>query len=138
MNPNDKKRVIIDTNLWISFLIGRRLHSLPKLIAKSKVRLVFSNELLEEIRAVTSRPQFKRYFNPKDVEELIAFMNVIGRNYKIGNIEPLCRDPKDDFLLALAVCSKAHYLITGDKDLLELGQIADCKIVTVAEFEDLF
>ncbi|MCZ2460859.1 MAG: putative toxin-antitoxin system toxin component, PIN family [Chitinophagales bacterium] len=46
----------------------------------------------------------------------------------------VCRDPKDNFLLALAKDTKADYLITGDKDLLELKQFDRTIICTLADF----
>lgn len=46
----------------------------------------------------------------------------------------VCRDPNDDFLLALAKDGKANYLLTGDKDLLEIKAFEKIKIVTLAEF----
>ena len=55
---------------------------------------------------------------------------------KIKNIEQICRDPKDDFLLALSKKSKADYLITGDKDLLEIGIYARTEILTVNKFKE--
>ena len=47
-----------------------------------------------------------------------------------------CRDPKDNFLLSLAVDSKEDYLLTGDNDLLEIGQIGKTKIQTITEFTE--
>ncbi|MFN8431438.1 MAG: putative toxin-antitoxin system toxin component, PIN family [Spirosomataceae bacterium] len=41
---------------------------------------------------------------------------------------------KDNFLLSLAVDSMADYLITGDKDLLELVNINKTKILTMSQF----
>ena len=55
---------------------------------------------------------------------------------KIKNIEQICRDPKDDFLLALSKESKADYLITGGKDLLEIGMYARTEILTVNKFKE--
>jgi len=46
----------------------------------------------------------------------------------------ICRDPKDNFLLALAQASKATHLITEDKDLLSLKSFAKTKIMTLAAF----
>jgi len=45
-----------------------------------------------------------------------------------------CRDGKDNFLLSRAVDGKADYLLTGDKDLLELENIGATKIQTIADF----
>jgi uncharacterized protein len=46
----------------------------------------------------------------------------------------VCRDSKDNFLLALAKDGKADYLLTGDKDLLELVQFGNTRIETLAVF----
>lgn len=46
----------------------------------------------------------------------------------------ICRDEKDNFLLALAKDSGADYLITGDKDLLILKTIEKTKILTIVDF----
>lgn len=135
MTRKNKKRIIIDTNLWISYLIGQKLQKLTTLIGNGKIELVFSQQLLDEIKLVTSRPKFIKYFPQKEVEALLSFMQLIGKTYELKNIPQRCRDPKDDYLLELSVCSKAHYLITGDKDLLEIVEINTCKIITIAEFE---
>jgi predicted nucleic acid-binding protein len=45
------------------------------------------------------------------------------------------RDLKDNFLLDLIDFSKADYLITGDKDLLELNPFKTAQILTPQEFE---
>jgi len=49
----------------------------------------------------------------------------------------MCRDSKDNFLLSLALDGRSDYLITGDKDLLELKEIGITKIVALADFENL-
>ncbi len=51
----------------------------------------------------------------------------------VSEIE-LCRDSKDNFLLALAQDGKATHLITGDKDLLVLGQLNQIKILTISDY----
>ena len=47
----------------------------------------------------------------------------------------MCRDPKDDFLLGLAKKSSADYLVTGDKDLLDLKKYQNTEIITIDMFE---
>ena len=44
------------------------------------------------------------------------------------------RDPKDNFLLALAKDGKADYLLTGDKDLLTLKKFGRTIIITISKF----
>jgi uncharacterized protein len=46
------KRVILDTNLWISFLISKRLDFIDDLSLSGKIILIFSNELIEEFLSV--------------------------------------------------------------------------------------
>lgn len=58
------------------------------------------------------------------------FVNLI----EVTDSVNICRDPNDDFLLALAKTGKADYLLTGDKDLLELKNIGKTKIITISDF----
>lgn len=135
MPRKSKLRVIVDTNCWISFLIGRRLSRLVDLLSNERIQLVLCNELLEEIRDVTSRPRFAKYFPQEDVESLIEFMQLIGEVFEPTQQVSLCRDKSDDYLLALAIEAKANYLVTGDQDLLILQEIGTCRIVDAASFE---
>jgi len=50
----------------------------------------------------------------------------------------VCRDTKDDFLLALSKDGKADYLVTGDKDLLSLNRYRKTDIVTFSKFIEIF
>ena len=135
MPKRTERRVIVDTNCWISFLIGRSLSQLVDLLSNERVKLVICDELLSEIREVTQRPKFKKYFSEKEVDSLVDFMEVIGEYFRPQQQVKLCRDEADDYLLALALESRAHYLLTGDQDLLVLGKIGNCRIVDVATFE---
>lgn len=49
---------------------------------------------------------------------------------------PVSRDPRDDYLVALARATSAHVLVSGDDDLLDLD-LPDLKIVSPREFLDL-
>jgi len=55
----------------------------------------------------------------------------------IKKIIPLYRDPKDDYLLALSIASEAHFLVTGDADLLELQHINNTAIIKYTDFEKI-
>ena len=61
------KKVILDTNLWISFLITRDFSFLDNFIETGKMKLIFSEELFSEFISVTERPKFKKYFTESDV-----------------------------------------------------------------------
>ena len=129
-------KVIVDTNLWISFLIGKELHHLKDLIVNSKIRLIITDQLVDELNLVTSREKLRKYFEQVKVSDFISFLEIVGEKVRIRKIEKICRDPKDDFLLALSKESKADFLITGDKDLLEIGKYGRTEILTVKMFRE--
>ena len=56
-------RIIIDTNLWISFLISKDFTKLDEIIFARNGILVFSKELLDEFLEVARRPKFRRFFH---------------------------------------------------------------------------
>ena len=137
MGANKRIRVIIDTNLFISFLIGKRLATLKETLNNSAIELILSNQHILELKLVTSRSKFKKYFNQKDVNELIDLLFSIGKVVHLINEPDVCRDSKDNFLLGLADNAKADYLVSGDKDLLEMVEYKKTKIVTANSFEKI-
>ncbi len=136
--PNPRKiKVIFDTNIWISFLIGKRLASIKDFISNGKIQIVLTEQLITEIELVTQRPKLQKYFNQESVEELLLLIETIGKIYQIKPKHHLSRDAKDNFLLDLIDKSKADYLVTGDNDLLELSKFQSASILTPNEFEDV-
>jgi hypothetical protein len=127
------KDVILDTNLWISFLIKSDLRSIDSLIEKGKIKLVFSEELLQEFLTVSRRPKFRKYFSASDIEDILRVFDMYGKFVKLSTSLNDCRDIKDNFLLNLAIDSKADYLVTGDSDLLELRKIGITEIITLKD-----
>jgi len=134
MVNNDLLLVIIDTNLWISFLIGKQLGGLKELIVESKIKPVFSEQIFNEIQIVSERPKLQKYFPANKVRELIHFLKAVGVVIEIQSTVTACRDQKDNFLLALAKDSNADFLITGDQDLLMLENFEGTAIVTYQTF----
>jgi hypothetical protein len=104
-------KIIIDTNLWISFLITKNFKKLDERIKKGSIRIAFSLELIEEFLTVINRPKFKKYFDKSDVEKVIELFDVYGELFEVKSKLDLCRDKKDNFLLTLAIDSQADYLI---------------------------
>lgn len=127
-------KVILDTNLWISFLISKKFHKLDSLILNNKVKLIFSQELLEEFISVINRPKFKKFFNKKDVNLLLELFDIYGELVSIKSSVKLCRDPKDNFLLSLANDSRADFPLTGDQDLLSIKKIGKTRIISLNEY----
>jgi len=137
MAAKSRLKVIIDTNIWISFLIGKKLTSMKDLILNDKVLLIYSNQLLLEIKLVTKREKIAKFFDKRKVDELIELLTVIGQIVEPTQEINICRDPKDNFLLSLASKAEADFIVTSDEDLLVLINYLDTKIINVKEFEKI-
>jgi len=131
-------RVIFDTNVWISFLVGRRLAKIKRHISHGSITIITTEQLLLEIKSVSSREKLKKYFPKESVKELIELLETITEKVEIKPTHFINRDPKDNFLLDLIDFSNADYLVTGDKDLLEHNPFKTAQILTPKEFEKQF
>lgn len=132
---NKNVKVIFDTNVWISFLIGKRMSKITQHIVDKNITIVVTEQLLTELKIVTSKEKLKKYFPKNSVKELLELLDAIAENIDIKPTHFINRDPKDNFLLDLIDFSKADYLVTGDKDLLEHNPFKTAQILTPAEFE---
>lgn len=129
-------KLVIDTNLWISFFISRSQDNLTGLLESGQIQLIFSRESLNELFEVIQRKKFSKSISVVDV---LAFFERIENQITIINPTSrirLCRDPEDDFLINLALDSSADFLITGDKDLLVLDAQLPFKVITMRQFID--
>lgn len=132
--PKRKNRIIIDTNLWISFLLTSDFSKLDTIFENKSITLLFSQILIDEFIEVAQRPKFKKYFSLTDLENLLLQIKNQAEFIEVTSDIKLCRDPKDDFLLSLAKDGKATHLITGDKDLLDLKTFGKTKIITITNY----
>ena len=128
------KRIIIDTNLWISFLITKDFTKLDEIIFSRQAFLVFSQELLDEFLEVAKRPKFRRFFSASDIEEILETIDEYADFVKVKTKIEVCRDPKDNFILSLSVDGNVNFLLTGDIDLLDLNKFGETTIITISDF----
>jgi hypothetical protein len=128
------KRIIIDTNLWISFLITNDFNKLDHFLNSDKYLVVFSDELFDELLEVVHREKFARYFNDLNIKILVEIINEKALFVNVFSIVNVCRDVKDNFLLSLAIDGDVDYLITGDNDLLILKHYKKTSILTINDF----
>ena len=123
-------KVILDTNIFLAAIIfGGMSVKIIELILDEKLTLVMSQELKDEVI-------FKLATKFKADEAMINDFNSLVDSTSFW-YEPKteileCRDPKDNFLLELAFESDAEFLITRDKDLLEInnGNWQNTRILT--------
>jgi hypothetical protein len=137
MSDQNAIKIVVDTNLWISFCIGTKILFLADAIITKKVIICFSDELYSEIFSVLKRPKIHAKIKEERIKDLHNILE-----HRINYINPhdhisVCRDPKDNFLIELAVSAGADYLVTGDIDLLVLDPYQNLRIVKASEFEKI-
>jgi uncharacterized protein len=130
-------KVVLDTNILLSALMVR--NSPPDLIYRAwsdrHFDLVCCEQILEELRDVSRRPQLRNRIRPTEVGTLTNTIRRLSLMFdRLPRVDQ-SPDPNDNFLLALADASGADYLVTGDKSgLLGIGQFGKSRIVTARQF----
>lgn len=126
-------RLVVDTNLMIRALLSagpaRRFLKLAPLVHQ----VLYHDEQLRELREVASRPRLQ--MAPEAVEELVGRIQRYGQVVATELDVPMgCRDPKDDYLLALALAGTANFILTEDQDLLVLDPWRGIRVVRLFQF----
>lgn len=129
---------VVDTNILISYALS--VHSTPGQAVQKAFRqgmVVYSAATLQELIAKLALPKFDRYVSTKNRAAFIQRFALQAQQIEPTLEVRACRDPKDDMFLSLAVASQATYLISGDKDLLDMKVFQSIPIVTAKAFLDL-
>lgn len=131
-----KQTIVIDTNVLISAVL--RFNSVSGLAfqkASVDAHLFYSDETLSEIIDVFSRKKFDKYISIHERNTFIASFLKAATRIDVPPLPiPVCRDPKDDKYLALALAGQSKFLITGDNDLLVLNPFENISIITPSDF----
>ena len=131
---------ILDTNILISALYNSRSLS-AKLVdywIDRRFGLVTSEEQIAEFRRVSRYPKIAAHISAPRAGRLVKELRA---NAALATALPkvdICRDPNDNYLLAMAQVSNVDYLVTGDKaDLLVMARHGSAKIVTGRAFAEI-
>lgn len=133
--------VLLDTNVYLSALLDKSSQNTISKIVERCVwseheTLVVPTELLAELQRTYEQKSFLNTRIPKEAfEHLIFSLREYGTiPEQMDELQPLTRDPNDDYLLAYALSEDVNYLVTGDKDLTSLGQVDSVQIITPGQF----
>ncbi len=125
-------RVVLDTNILISAIgFGGKPRQVLALVLARQIEIVSSSMLLAEFDDVVSKKFPELEYNLRKIIRKIKEKSVIvspGKSIKLS------RDEDDNRVLEAAVEGSCDYIITGDKDLLNLKNYQNIKIVTVEQF----
>ena len=93
-----------------------------------------SADVVAELNGVLCREKFRRYVTEEERERFLR--SLLREAELIEQKIQLCRDPKDDKVLELAVDGDADCIVSGDGDLLSLDPFRGISILTPEKFLD--
>ncbi len=127
-----KIRVVLDTSVLVSGILGGTGTTVLERWRAGEFILVLSLEIYEEYVAVLSRPKFG--LPGWMVQELLEYVREHSEWVTPGRRVSVVRDPSDNKFLEAAVCIKVDWIVSGDKDLLDLGEFEGVPIVPAHQF----
>lgn len=115
--------VIIDANTLASGSINPHPEAPTSLIyhelTGTRIEVFVCPELLAEVEGTLQKPYFSKRLMQTTINDIVTGIANAGTLLPDPiNPEPLLRDPKDDYLVALARIVGAEFIVTGDKHLL--------------------
>ena len=132
-------RVVFDTVVFVRCLLNPHSPA-GRLVFQNwdRYELILSRAILEEILEVLSRPEIVRKY-PINRIDLKGSFEALDRAsiVEVEAVAAVSRDPKDDKFIAAAMAAGARYLVSEDKDLTDLVEVEDVKILRVATFLEL-
>lgn len=100
-------------------------------------RVLISFAALAELNEVLSRKRFRRYVDEEDVRSFLAALTREAEWVDVETQIQVCRDPKDDKFLELAVSGQGTHIVTGDTDLLALNPFRGIAILPPHRFLEI-
>lgn len=127
-------KLLFDTNLWISFMIGKRLSTLAEVLCRRDVQVYVSEQLLNEIRTVIARSKFTDLISTETRYHFFEMVYDVCQmtDITVEAVTPI-RDVKDVYLLSMAESVPVDYIVSGDKDLTDLREHAGIPILKYSE-----
>ena len=125
-------RVVFDTNVLISALVyGGLPRELLTRVFRGEITLITSSALMNELEDVLI---VRFAHDPSLARTVRAEIDLLAEVVDALDLAPVARDPDDDAVLAAAIAGEASAIVTGDRDLLVLGEHHGIRIVTPRDF----
>ena len=133
-------RVVLDTNVVVSALVFQHgnVPWIRHAWTAGRFLPLASRATLEEVLRVLTYPKFR--LTAEDVEALLGDYLPFVETVEItggGAAVPRPEDPGDHIFVELADAARAEFLVTGDRGLLRMSSLGECRIVTPAEFRTI-
>ena len=134
--------IVVDTNVLISAVLWKGSPSDALKIIIEKHSLVQSQSTLKEFEKVIKREKFTKILEKRDltVETVVETLVTQSRLYNVSKKaastarEVKIEDAGDLIFIELALEAGTKFIVSGDKHLLELDEVGNVRILSVAEF----
>ncbi len=126
-------RIVVDTNVIASAIFfGGKPYQLLHYIMEDRVDVVASKEIVDEYEEIVLRlkQKYPSISTRIPLQEILSRFEII----RVSSDIHVSRDPDDDKFISCAVDGKCLYIVSGDSDLLSIGNYGDIEILTVADF----
>lgn len=126
-------RAVVDTNILVRAVIMPHGTVGPVLLhlRRGTYTLLYAQSLLEELVDVLNRPRIRDKYGltAQDIQTIIRLILLRGQPVTPVRRITVCRDPKDNKFLEVAIAGKADVIVSGDQDLLVLHPFEGIPIV---------
>ncbi len=133
----NKYKIVIDTNVFISALKSKRGASFKLIFETSRERFEqnISPTLIFEYESVAKRELSNIALNDSQIDSILDMICNWSIKCEIYFLwRPYLKDPKDDFILELAIESQREYIITYNKNYFKGIEKFGVKVLTPKEF----
>jgi putative PIN family toxin of toxin-antitoxin system len=135
-------RAVLDANVYVSAYVrpeGPPGQIVERLLRDGAFEVVLSAEIVEEVLQALAYPKVRKAAHTKvepDLwfEDLVVLAQFIAGDYDISGVSD---DPDDDKYIAAAIEGRAALAMSGDPDLLKVGEHQGVRIITPRAFVDL-
>ena len=135
-------RAVLDANVYVSACVrpeGTPGQVIERFLRQAAFELVLSTEIAAEVlhslaypkvlKAARSRTEPELWF-----EDILVLAEMVPGEYEVAGISS---DPDDDKYIAAAIEGRATFVVSGDPDLLEIGEHQGVRFITPRVFLDL-
>ena len=135
-------RAVLDANVYVSAYIrpeGPPGQIIERFLRDAAFEIILSTEIVEEVLQALAYPKVRKAVRGKVdselwFEDILVLAHLITGDVKTAGVS---EDPDDDKYIAAAIEGRAAFVVTGDPDLLDIGEHEGVRIVNPRAFLDL-
>ena len=133
---------VVDANVYASAYVrpeGPPGQIIERFVRDAAFEIVLSTEIVEEVLRALAYPKTRKTVRSKVepelwFEDIVVLAQLVPGEYRVSGVSD---DPDDDKYIAAAVESRAVFVVSGDPDLLNVGEYQSVRIITPRAFLDL-